>query len=668
MTAGIYPAVFIQQPAEPVSARVADRTNGHLKVGKVGERIIKTEQDSSFASRFAGGACTRAGDFLGAHITEDGAVFRVWAPNALNVYLTGDFCGWQADLNPMAKRDGGIWELHINGLDALTAYKFVIQAKNGQLLWKADPFACYSELRPATASRLFELDGFDWQDEKWLEHRRARKVYHSPMNIYELHLGSWKRHDDGQFLTYLEAADALIPYVKQLGFTHIELMPVTEFPYDGSWGYQCTGYFAATARYGTPHDFMRFINACHKADIGVIMDWVPAHFPKDPHGLVEFDGTRLYEDSDPLMAEHPSWGTRIFDYAKGEVRSFLISSALFWLEKFHMDGLRVDAVASMLYLDYDRKKGKWKPNKHGGRENLHAVDFIRQLNEACFAYDDSILMIAEESTAWPLVTAPTDIGGLGFNLKWNMGWMNDSLRYLKTDPYFRAGCHHDLTFSLMYAFSENFVLPLSHDEVVHLKGSLMGKAPGMMTQKFDTIRAFIAYMFAHSGKKLLFMGAELGQLSEWDFQSALPWDLLDQPENAALHRFFVDINHFYKASSPLWDNDFNSSGFKWICPDESLKNILGFIRKDRKGRELLFVCNFSGITAERFRLGVTGAGHYRTVFSTDELRYGGSGALSEAALFSVEKTPEHGQSHSIVLDLPPLSAVFLQKVRVPSPQ
>ncbi|NLH01107.1 MAG: 1,4-alpha-glucan branching protein GlgB, partial [Clostridiales bacterium] len=563
---------------------------------------------------------------------------------------------------------GGIWEAEIEGLSEMEPYKYVINARDGQTLWKADPYAYYSELRPGSASILYNIEGYEWKDEKWLSHRRRHKVYNSPLNIYELHLGSWKRGKTGGFMTYREAAEELIPYVSDMGFTHIELMPLTEYPYDGSWGYQCTGYFAATSRFGTPHDLMDFIDACHRAGIGVIMDWVPAHFPKDPHGLVEFDGSRLYEDSDPLMAEHPSWGTRIFDFSKGEVRSFLISSALFWLEKYHIDGLRVDAVASMLYLDYDRQNGQWRPNKYGGKENLDAVDFLKQLNETCFAYDDSILMIAEESTAWPLVTAPTNAGGLGFNLKWNMGWMNDTLRYLKTDPYFRSGCHNDLTFSLMYAFSENFILPLSHDEVVHMKGSLMGKAPGNPEQKFASVRAFWAYMLAHPGKKLLFMGAELGQLSEWDFSSELPWDLLSNVENAALKNYFAETNIFYKASKPLWDLDFESRGFKWLCPDERDKNIIAFIRKDRKGRELTFLCNFSGTAAKNFRLGLTGSGKYTIVLSTDEIRFGGSGKISEGDCFFTEKIPHHGQSRSISIDIHPLTAIFMCRMRNATPQ
>lgn len=622
----------------------------------------------AFLDSFTSGKCTHAEDFLGAHMTDKGAVFRVWAPNAVSVFVAGAFNGWDPKANPMSYLSGGIWEAEINNIEEMQPYKYVINARDGQMLWKADPYGFFSELRPANASLLSNPDGYVWGDEKWFAHRRNHKVYSNPLNIYEVHLGSWKRGENGAFLTYREATEELIPYVKALGFTHIELMPLTEFPYDGSWGYQCTGYFAPSSRFGTPHDLMYFVDACHKAGIGVIMDWVPAHFPKDPQGLVEFDGSRLYEDSDPEMAEHPSWGTRIFDFSKGEVRSFLISSALFWLEKYHIDGLRVDAVASMLYLDYDRQDGKWKPNKYGGKENFHAVEFLKQLNEVCFAYDDSVLMVAEESTAWPLVTAPTSAEGLGFNLKWNMGWMNDTLRYLKTDPYFRADHHSDLTFSLMYAFSENFILPLSHDEVVHMKGSLMGKAPGTIEQKFAGVRAFWAYMLAHPGKKLLFMGAELGQLSEWDYSSELPWELLENAENAALHTYFAESNKFYKSNKPLWHIDFAAEGFKWLCPDEREKNIIAFVRKDRSGRELIFICNFSGISVNDFRLGVTGTGSYKILLSTDEIRFGGSGALTESEAFNVEKIPSHGQNYSITMNIPPLTAVFMRRTRSTSPR
>jgi 1,4-alpha-glucan branching enzyme len=628
---------------------------------------MNTIGNKDFSASFSSGKCSHAADYLGSHTEGDSTAFRVWAPNAVSVSLVGDFNGWNPNENPMNRINGGIWEIEISGLSQMQPYKYAISAKDGQTLWKADPYAVFSELRPASASKLYSLEGYEWDDGAWISARRENKVYDSPMNTYEIHLGSWKRKDNGDFLSYREAAESLIPYVKKMGFTHIELMPLTEFPYDGSWGYQCTGYFAATSRFGTPHDLMFFIDACHKAGLGVIMDWVPAHFPKDAHGLVEFDGSRLYEDKDPVMAEHPSWGTRIFDFSKGEVRSFLISSALFWLEKYHIDGLRVDAVASILYLDYDRQDGPWKRNSHGGNENLEAVKFLQQLNEVCFSYDDSILMIAEESTAWPLVTAPTAIGGLGFNLKWNMGWMNDTIRYLKTDPYFRAGCHQDLTFSIMYAFSENFVLPLSHDEVVHMKGSLMGKAPGTLEQKFASVRAFWAFMLAHPGKKLLFMGAELGQQSEWDFAAQLPWGILLNSDNNALHEYFIEINRFYKENKPLWNIDFNGQGFEWLCPDEREKNIIAFVRKDKAGSQTIFICNFSGITVENFRLGVTQSGRYKVLLSTDSKRFGGSGALNEGTGFDVESIPQHWHNYSIVMDIPPLTGVFLQNSHVDSP-
>ena len=623
---------------------------------------------SPFIESFASGKASRAGDVLGARLSGDGALFRVWAPNALDVSVAGDFNGWDGRAAPMKRRNGGIWELLIPGVKAGDSYKYVISAPDGQTLWKADPYGFYSELRPSTASRIYELEGYSWRDGKWLERRREHKVYSSPMNIYEVHLASWARNEDGQYLSYGQAADRLIPYVKSMGFTHIELMPLTEYPYDASWGYQCTGYFAATSRFGSPHDLMGFIDRCHRAGIGVIMDWVPAHFPKDPHGLVEFDGTRLYEDSDPQMAEHPSWGTRIFDYNKGEVRSFLISSALFWLEKYHIDGLRVDAVASMLYLDYDRRNSWWRPNRYGGNENLEAVDFLRELNRICFSYDDSILMIAEESTAWPMVTAPADIGGLGFNLKWNMGWMNDTQSYLKSDPYFRSGCHNQLTFSIMYAFSENFVLPMSHDEVVHMKGSLMNKAPGSREQRMATVRAFWAYMLAHPGKKLLFMGAELGQESEWNFAASLPWELLERPENQALNGFFAEANLFYRKNRPLWAVDFSGEGFMWLCADERDRNILAFMRRDDRGRKLFFLCSFSGAENRAFRLGVPEAGHYAVTLSTDSLRFGGEGRLEEDKVFTAEPVPYHGQNHSILIDVPPLTAIFFKKTRAVSPR
>ncbi|NLV85686.1 MAG: 1,4-alpha-glucan branching protein GlgB [Clostridiales bacterium] len=629
---------------------------------------MDTMEKDRFIKSFSAGSAIRAGEFLGAFPDDSGTVFRVWAPNAVEVFVVGDWNDWQLYKNPMSYISGGIWQCHVPEAKILQHYKFAISTRDGQVLWKADPYGIYAQLRPESASRLYDLSGYDWGDKAWMSRRKRYKMYNRPLNIYELHFASWRHDENGLPFTYRTMADVLIPYVLSMGFTHIEFMPLSEYPYDGSWGYQCTGYFAATSRFGEPKDLMYLIDRCHRAGIGVIMDWVPAHFPKDPHGLVEFDGSRLYEENDPLMAEHPSWGTRIFDYSKGEVRSFLISSALHWLEKFHVDGLRVDAVASMLYLDYDRDSGQWKPNEHGGRENLGAVSFLKQLNEACFSYDDSILMIAEESTAWPLVTAPSYSGGLGFNLKWNMGWMNDTLHYIKTDPLFRKDCHNDLTFSIMYAFSENYVLPISHDEVVHMKGSVMTKATGTREQKLSSLRLLWAYMLAHPGKKLLFMGAELSQESEWDYEGQLPWQLLEEEQGLSTNRFFSEANSFYKDSRPLWEKDFDPSGFMWLCPDERDRNLLAFIRRDKHGKELYFICNFSGVEALGFRLPVTALGLYGVSFSTDEERFGGTGSLVEGSFFKADKTPHLGQNHSIILDLPPLSAVFLRRTRSKSPQ
>ena len=622
---------------------------------------------ASLTEQFNSGECSRAHEFLGSHLTDSGCLFSVWAPEALAVCVTGSFNDWNDSSHPMKKSFGCIWQLEIPDITDGCMYKYVISTRDGQKLWKADPYSFRSELRPGSASIVCDLAGYNWQDEKWLRYRRCHKVYDSPMNVYEVHLGSWKRNEDGSFMTYREAAQTLVPYVKQMNFTHIEFMPFTEYPYDGSWGYQCTGYFAATSRYGEPEDLMFLIDKCHEAGLGVIMDWVPAHFPKDPHGLVEFDGSRLYEDSDPQMAEHPSWGTRIFDYSKGGVRSFLISSALFWLENYHIDGLRVDAVASMLYLDYDRQGQPWRPNIHGGNENYYAVKFLRDLNSACFAFDDSISMIAEESTAWPMVTAPTDAGGLGFNLKWNMGWMNDTLRYIKTDPYFRSGAHNHLTFSLTYAFSENFILPLSHDEVVHLKGSIANKSAGSREEKLATLRVLWAYMLAHPGKKLLFMGAELGQESEWDFASQLPWDDLQYSDKSAVQEYFREMNKFYLLCKPLWQIDFNWNGFRWICPDERDKNIIGFMRSDKSGHEIIFLCSFCGKEQQDFYLGVPGPGSYKIVMSTDDCRFGGNGQLCSEKVYKAVRIPQHGLSHSIIVSMPPLCALLIKRTRISSP-
>lgn len=607
---------------------------------------------------FHQGKNSRAYQFMGGHLTGGGATFRVWAPRAVSVSVIGSFNGWDSSVHPMEKITAGIWSLFIPGLQQYDTYKFAVRTESGALLEKADPYAFHAETRPATASKLYALEGYAWGDENWFSYRSTHKVYDQPMNIYEVHLGSWRRTGEGEFLSYRDIAAWLVPYVKEMGFTHVELMPVMEHPLDDSWGYQCTGYFAATSRFGTPHDLMYLIDQCHQAGVGVILDWVPAHFPKDAHGLLEFDGACCYESNDPFRREHPSWGTRVFDYGKNEVRSFLSSSARFWLEMYHADGLRVDAVASMIYLDYGKQDGGWRPNRYGGRENLEAISLLREINTVVFGLYPDILMIAEESTAFPGVSHPVDTGGLGFNLKWNMGWMNDTLHYCKLDPIFRQYHHKDITFSLMYAFSENFLLPISHDEVVHMKGSLIGKMPGSDAEKFAGVRVFYAYMLAHPGKKLLFMGCEFGQFSEWAFAHSLDWHLLEYPAHQSLQRFFKAAGAFYLENSPLWEIDFHPEGFQWLRPDDNCGNTAAFLRKDKQGRFLIVVCNFCPVDQEEYRLGVPLPGRYEEVFSSDQEAFGGSNRLN-LGLLQTEKFSFHGQNYSLILHLPPLSAVFL---------
>ena len=616
--------------------------------------------DHHQAAQFHAGTLTDGWHWLGAHPAERrnkrGWIFRVWAPHAQNVSVVGDFNSWDETANRLARR-GEIWEGFIPGLRQYDIYKYAVTGEDGERRYKAAPDGCAMATRPATASKLYDIGGFRWTDAAF--QARKRQVYDSPLNIYEVHLGSWRRRENGDFLDYRDLARELAAYVKDMGYTAIELLPVTEHPLDDSWGYQCTGYFAPTSRFGTPHDFMWFVNHMHKNGISVILDWVPAHFCKDAQGLYQFDGTCCYEYSDPNKWEHASWGTRVFDYGRPEVKSFLFSSARFWLEEYHIDGLRVDAVASMLYLDYDRQGGAWTPNIHGGRENLEAIEFLRELNAMAFAQDPAVLMIAEESTAWPLVTRPAEVGGLGFNLKWNMGWMNDMCHYLKLDPWFRQDHHRDITFSMMYAFSENFVLPISHDEVVHMKGSVVGKMPGDYKNQLRCTRGFYAYLLAHPGKKLLFMGAELGQWHEWNSNQQLDWYLLDNEENRQIHQFFKDANAFYKKTPALWEIDFSWEGFEWLVPDDNHNNVVVFLRKDKKGRDLLCAVNFSPNTYENYRMGVPPRRKYVPMLNTDDPAYGGDGFGDTAAVL-VEAIPSHGKEHSAAIRIPAFGAVFLR--------
>ena len=603
---------------------------------------------------FFGGTWCVAADWFGAHPVEKGYRFRLWAPHARAVSLAGDFSGWEP--MEMTCRDG-VWECVAEEARAYDSYKFCLTQADGKTVWKADPYAFHTATRPQTDSKLAPLD-YAWQDEAWQRSLAEKPLLERPLNIYEVHLGSWRRYADGSPFDYRKLADELAEYVSDMGYTAVELMPVTEYPLDASWGYQCTGYFAATSRYGTPKDFMYFVDHLHRKGISVLLDWVPAHFCKDEHGLIDFDGTSCYEYADPNKREHEGWGTRVFDYGRGEVRSFLLSSAAFWLREFHLDGLRVDAVASMLYLDYGRENGRWTPNKDGGHENLEAIDFLRALNETAFSVDPNVLMVAEESTAWPLVTRPAKDGGLGFNLKWNMGWMNDMCHYLKLDPWFRQFHHKDITFSLMYAFSENFVLPISHDEVVHMKGSLRGKMPGDDWQQLAGVRAFTAYLLAHPGKKLTFMGAELGQWHEWDFASQLDWYLLENQENQQTQQFFKDINRFYLSQSPLWSIDFSWEGFEWLVADDNCNNVVVFVRRDREGRELIAAVNFSPVGQAEYRFGVPPKKTYREVFTTDLAAYGGTGDWCNGEPIETEGIPSHGKPCSLCVKIPPLGAAF----------
>ena len=615
---------------------------------------------------FHGGDAVRAYEFFGAHDYWmdgcPGTMFRVWAPNALSVSVVGDFNGWDQNANHMHKiSEGGVWEGWVANLGETAIYKFCVETPWFEKILKSDPYAFHTQTRPDNASIIYNYNKYQWNDEAWYKYKMEHNHFENPVNIYEVHAGSWRKYADGNTFSYDKLTEELIPYVKQMGYTHIEFMPMTEYPFDGSWGYQVTGYYAPTSRYGSPEMFMNFIDRCHQEGIGVILDWVPAHFPKDAHGLGRFDGIHCYEYEDSRKGEHKEWGTYVFDYARYEVISFLVSSAMFWLDKYHVDGIRVDAVASMLYLDYNRRDGEWVANKYGGHEHLEAVEFIQRLNTAVHLHHPTVMMIAEESTSWPMVSRPVSDGGLGFDYKWNMGWMNDMLSYMSLDPLWRPYHHNSITFSFLYAFSENFLLPISHDEVVYGKGSLINKMPGDYDMKFAGVRVFLSYMMAHPGKKLTFMGAEIGQFDEWNSTEELQWGLLGFEKHKKLNDFFRALNDFYKENSCMYQVDFTWEGFQWIHHDDYQHSVIAFRRIDRDGNNIIVVCNFQPMYRENYAIGVPEYGVYAEVFNSDDEQWGGTGKSNGTNIHAVEEEM-HGLEQSIHINLPPMSALYLKCV------
>lgn len=612
---------------------------------------------------FHTGDSVRAYDFLGAHLVnrndKNGVVFRVWAPTAKSVSVAGDFNNWNNEANYMYNIGYGVWEVFVEGVKEFCTYKYCIESEYGDKLMKADPYAFHAQTRPGQASVVYDIESYSWNDSEWFNKRKENNISSSPMNIYEIHAGSWRKYPDGNFFNYQKLADELIPYLKEMHYTHVQLMPIMEYPYDGSWGFQTTGYYAPTSRYGTPSDFMAFVDKLHGEGIGVILDWVPSNFPTDDFGLARFDGSPLYESNDPKTSKRDSWGTCLFNYARFEVTSFLVSCAMFWLDKYHIDGLRIGALSSMLYLDYGKTEGEWEPNKFGGKENLDAVDFVKRLNTAVHMYHPDVMMFAEENTSWPKLTHKIEDGGLGFDFKWNMGWMNDMLHYMSLNSMWRPFNHDSLTFSFYYAFSEKFLLPISHDEVSHGKGSLIKQMPGKYDEQFAGVRAFITYMYAHPGKKLVFMGTEIGQFDEWNHEEAIQWDLLEFEKHKKLRTFFKALNKFYLDCKPLYELDTVWKGFDWIHHDDYTNSVIAFKRTDKNGDEIVSVCNFQPIRRDEYCIGVPKYGLYDEVFNSDEERFGGSGVVNGNNI-KTEVMKIHGFDQGLSLTLPPLSVIYLR--------